>query len=66
MQFNVIMQITGTLQAVILKMRLIHITVVLQTAFPPMMAFRACLKYLLSNYSELNAVTFILASFLEV
>jgi hypothetical protein len=51
-------------QTLIFKMKLTHITAVLQTA--PPMAFVACLKCLLSNYSEINAVTFILAKFSRV
>jgi len=61
MQLKIIMQVTRTPQTLIFKMKLIHIAGVLRTAH--MMVFMACLKCLVSNCSEMNVVTFILAKF---
>ena len=55
MQLKVHMQITGTPQGLLFKMKLIHITGVLQTAH--IMAFMACLQCVVSRCSGLNVVT---------
>ena len=61
MQLKVRMRITGTLQGLIFKMKLIHITGVHQTA--NIIAFVSHLQCVVSQCSELNVVTFILAKF---
>jgi hypothetical protein len=61
MQLKVHMQITGTPQGLLFKMKLIHFTGVLQTAH--IMAFMAYLQNVVSHCSELNIVTFILDKF---
>ena len=61
MQLKVHMQIIRTPQGLIFKMKLIHITGVLQTA--NIMAFMSHLQCVVSHCSELNVVTFILATF---
>jgi len=55
------MQIIRTPQGLIFKMKLIHITGVLQTA--NIMAFMLYLQCVVSHCSEFNVVTFILAKF---
>jgi hypothetical protein len=61
MQLKVHMQIIRTLQVLIFKVKLIHITEVPQTA--NVMVFMVCLQCVVSHYSEMNVVTFILAKF---
>jgi hypothetical protein len=63
MQLKVLIYITRTLHPVILvfKMKLIHIAGVLQTASHD--GVHGMLEMLVSSYSEMNVVTFILTKF---